>query len=179
HYVQRRWQIGCRHVEIGLNQVYTNTALSRLRRGLDVALADRLRQEPVRQVAVRRSLDTLIDLDLAIIEDAYQAEYMARQQRVERLGQSERLAAIGRWMAGLAHKSRNALQRSQACLEMLKLDVADQPAALDLVSRIQTAQDHLHQLYEEVRDYAAPIRLKREEHDLQVILHETWDHLST
>src|SRR5262249_12227054 len=136
-------------------------------------------QEPSRLVAVRRSLDTLIDLDLAIIEDAYQAEHMARQQRMERLGQSERLAAIGQLMAGLAHESRNALQRRQACLAMLKLDVSDHTAALDRVSRIQTAQDHLHQLYEEVRDYAAPIRLKREDHDLQVILHETWDHLST
>ena len=92
--------------------------------------------------------------------------------------QSERLAAIGQMMAGLAHESRNALQRSQACLEMLKLEVQDQPAALDLVARIQTAQDHLHQLYEEVRDYAAPIRLKRDDHDLQAILHETWDNLS-
>lgn len=97
----------------------------------------------------------------------------------ERLLQSERLAAIGQMMTGLAHESRNALQRSQACLEMLKLEVKDQPVVLDLLSRMQNAQDHLHQLYEEVRDYAAPIRLKRDSHDLQGILHETWDHLST
>jgi signal transduction histidine kinase len=96
----------------------------------------------------------------------------------ERLLQAERLAAIGQMMTGLAHESRNALQRSQACLEMLKLEVKDQPAVLDLVARIQNAQDYLHQLYEEVRDYAAPIRLKREHHDLQAILHETWDHLA-
>jgi signal transduction histidine kinase len=102
----------------------------------------------------------------------------ALKQAQERLLQSERLAAIGQMMTGLAHESRNALQRSQACLEMLKLEVADQPAALDLVARIQNAQDHLHQLYEEVRDYAAPIRLRREEHDLQSILNDTWDHLA-
>jgi len=102
----------------------------------------------------------------------------ALKQAQERLLQSERLAAIGQMMTGLAHESRNALQRSQACLEMLKLEVKEQSAALDLVARMQTAQDHLHQLYEEVRDYAAPIRLKREDHDLQAILHDTWDHLS-
>ncbi|MBS0266064.1 MAG: response regulator [Planctomycetes bacterium] len=96
----------------------------------------------------------------------------------ERLLQSERLAAIGQMMTGLAHESRNALQRSQACLEMLKLEVEAQPVVLDLIARIQKAQDHLHQLYEEVRDYAAPIRLKRELHDLQAILHDTWDHIS-
>ena len=33
-YVLRRWKVGARHVEIGLDQVYTNVALSRLRDGL-------------------------------------------------------------------------------------------------------------------------------------------------
>jgi C4-dicarboxylate-specific signal transduction histidine kinase len=102
----------------------------------------------------------------------------ALRQAQERLLQSERLAAIGQMMAGLAHESRNALQRSQACLEMLKLELHDRPSALDLVARIQNAQDHLHQLYEEVRDYAAPIRLRREEHDLESILRDTWEHLA-
>ena len=47
----------------------------------------------------------------------------------ERALQSERLAAIGQMMAGLAHESRNALQRSQACLEMLATEVEDRPGA--------------------------------------------------
>jgi signal transduction histidine kinase len=192
-YVARRWRVGYRHVEVGLNQVYTNAALSRLRRGLMIALETCLAAEAPRMLAVRQSLNLLIDLDLAIIEDAYQAEFTARQQRIEQLGhdittvkqaqeqvlQSERLAAIGQMMTGLAHESRNALQRSQACLEMLAMEVQDRPAALDLVSRIQRAQDHLHLLYEEVRDYAAPIRLRCDECDLQGILDETWDHLAT
>jgi hypothetical protein len=92
--------------------------------------------------------------------------------------QSARLAAIGQMVAGLAHESGNALARSQACLEMLGLEVRDRPAALDLVARIQKAQDHLHQLYEEVRDYAAPIRLNCDVHDLRSILDETWEHLA-
>lgn len=33
-YVERRLRVGQRHVEIGLDQVYTNVALSRLRNGL-------------------------------------------------------------------------------------------------------------------------------------------------
>src|SRR5207247_779192 len=37
-YVARRWKVGWRHVEIGLDQVYTNVALSRLRKGLLAAL---------------------------------------------------------------------------------------------------------------------------------------------
>ena len=70
---------------------------------------------------------------------------------MERALQTERLAAIGEMVAGLAHESRNALQRSKACLEMLALEVEDRPEALDLVARTQRAHDHLSTLYEEVR----------------------------
>ncbi len=101
------------------------------------------------------------------------------KQAQEQVLQSERLAAIGQMMTGLAHESRNALQRSQACLEMLGMEVHDRPAALDLVARIQRAQDHLHLLYEEVRDYAAPLRLRCDDHDLHAILDDTWEHLAT
>lgn len=92
----------------------------------------------------------------------------------EQLVQAERLAAIGEAMTGLAHESRNALQRSQACLEMLASRVEDRPEALDLIARIQAAQDHLHHLYEEVREYAAPLVLRPELQDLRQLLQEAW-----
>ncbi|HEX7375552.1 MAG TPA: ATP-binding protein [Pirellulales bacterium] len=92
--------------------------------------------------------------------------------------QAERLAAIGQMMAGLTHESRNALQRSKACLDMLEMEVEDRPAALELVQRIERAQNHLQQLYEEVRDYAAPIVLEREPCDLRGIWRECWSDLA-
>ena len=49
------------------------------------------------------------------------------KQAQERALQAERLAAIGQMVTGLAHESRNALQRSQACLEMLALASATGP----------------------------------------------------
>ncbi|MHC5540811.1 sensor histidine kinase, partial [Singulisphaera rosea] len=73
--------------------------------------------------------------------------------------------------------SRNALQRSQACLEVLALHVRDRPDALGLIDRLQKAQDDLHHLYEDVRGYAAPILLGRHHCDLASIWREAWAQL--
>jgi signal transduction histidine kinase len=102
-YVARRWKVGYRHVEIGLDQVYTNVALSRLRIGLIQAIAEHWSDDPQDLIVTLRSLHKLLDLDLAIIEDAYQSEYLDRQQR------AERLATIGQVAGGVAHELRNPL----------------------------------------------------------------------
>jgi signal transduction histidine kinase len=102
-YVERRWRVGLRHVEIGLNQVYTNAALSRLRRGLLARLEKEWTSSVAELLAVRESLNTLLDLDLAIIEDAYQTEFQRRQ------AVAERLATIGKVAGGVAHELRNPL----------------------------------------------------------------------
>src|SRR5262245_514118 len=102
-YVARRWRVGWRHVEIGLDQVYANIALARLRRGLLRQLQERWAGEPRELLAARDSLNVLLDLDLAIIDDAYEMESRLRQQR------AERLAAIGQVAGGIAHELRNPL----------------------------------------------------------------------
>jgi PAS domain S-box-containing protein len=95
----------------------------------------------------------------------------------ERALNSERMAAIGQMCAGLAHESRNALQRSQACLEMLELKLEDRPSALNLIGRIQQAQDDLHRLFEDVREYAAPIRLMLRDCHLAEVWRQAWSNL--
>lgn len=100
------------------------------------------------------------------------------KQAQEQALQSERLAAIGQMMAGLAHESGNALARSQACLEMLSFAVENQPKALSLIGRIQAAQDHLKQLYDEVRNYAAPVRLQVEPWNLPLVWWQAWQNLA-
>ncbi len=96
----------------------------------------------------------------------------------EQAVQSERLAAIGQMMTGLAHESGNALARSQACLEMLALEVPDKPDIQDLIMRIQQAQHHLRQLYEEVRGYAAPLKLERETLSVALVWRQAWENLA-
>ncbi len=99
------------------------------------------------------------------------------QQAEQKLIQQERLAAIGQMVTGLAHESRNALQRSRACLDMLELDCGEQPDQLDLIGRAQQALVELQRLYEEVRSYAAPINLEKSDCDLAVLSRETWERL--
>jgi PAS domain S-box-containing protein len=107
---------------------------------------------------------------LLLIGQDVTALHEAQQQAVQR----ERLAAIGEMAAGLAHESRNALQRSQSCLSILNLRLKDQPELLELLQRAQKAQDDLRHLYEDVRTYAVAPRLQIQDCDLRRTWREAW-----
>jgi PAS domain S-box-containing protein len=87
---------------------------------------------------------------------------------------AERLAAVGEMSAGLAHETRNAMQRTQSCLSLLALRLEGNAEALDLIGRVQAAQDDLHRLYEEVRGYAAPVLLENQTCDLSDVWRDAW-----
>lgn len=139
-----------------------------------------------REVTGRRKDGTIFPLHLGVSEVQGDRRIFAGivrditdlKQAQDRALQSERLAAIGQLSAGLAHESRNALQRSQACLEMLTREVQTTPRAMDLIIRLQAAQTHLLQLYEEVCSYAAPLKLKRSRCDLGKVLQVVWENLA-
>ncbi len=78
-YVVQRANVGRRHVVVGLDQVYTNAALSRLRNGLCFILSRDWKGSPEELALTLSSLNKLLDLDLAIICDSYQTEFLARQ----------------------------------------------------------------------------------------------------
>ena len=302
-YVHLRWRVGLRHAQIGLQQVYTNAALSRLRHGMHRSLREA--GLPVERLwQLLESLDKLLDLDLAIIEDSYdshrlQWEKLAERERserkfrnlveaaacmivimredyrvvyfspyaerltgyraadveqrsfldlfvvgesgeearedwlnspaelpvndvdlpircrdgsrrwlvwnaiqlddfdgetailavghditekrrsAERLLQAERLAAIGQTIAGLAHESRNALQRINSCTEMLEFEVEDNSEAMQLIRRSQQAQDDLTRLFDEVRNFAAPVSLELTRCPIVKVWREAWGLVQT
>jgi signal transduction histidine kinase len=99
------------------------------------------------------------------------------EQAQERALQAERLAAIGQMMTGLAHESRNALQRTVACLERLRWMLAGPPQALELLNRAQRAQEDLVRLFEDVRSYAAPLRITAVPCDLAGAWREAWENV--
>ena len=102
-YILRRWKVGYRHVEIGLDQLYADAALSRMRSRLAGLLADHWTGSQTELRGTLTSLCKLLDLELAIITSAYQAEYLVKLQR------SERFAALGQVTGGIAHEMRNPL----------------------------------------------------------------------
>jgi signal transduction histidine kinase len=61
---------------------------------------------------------------------------------------------------------------------MLAWEVEDRPEALRLIERIQKAQDHLAQLYQEVRGYAAPLKLERDVWDPAAVWRQAWENLA-
>lgn len=83
-YVVQRTKVGQRHVAIGLDQVYTNAALSRMRQMLAKSISQTWSGTPENLTQTLASLNKLLDLDLAIIEDAYQTEFSAQQQRLSK-----------------------------------------------------------------------------------------------
>jgi len=115
--------------------------------------------------------------ELAEVNKQLLAEMAQRKRAQEQALQAERLAAIGQTVAGLAHESRNSLQQIQASVEMLARRVKAGPEA-GLIADIQKAHDRLHYLLEEVRTYAAPLKLAREVHDLSGLWNEAWNQLA-
>lgn len=150
-----------------------------LSRSIRYAIERKRHETELERLVAERTMelqDTNRRLEQEIEEHKRAREQLAEQH--QRLLHSERLAAIGEMVAGLAHESRNALQRSQACLSMLAHRVEDRPKATELVRRLQQAQDDLHYLYERVRQYAAPVQLEKQMLRLDDLFQQAWEHLS-
>jgi|GEM_PF-5478998 len=87
---------------------------------------------------------------------------------------SGHLVAIGQMAADVSHESRNALQRSHACLNELSLELENAPECLLLVNKAQLALDDLHKVLEDIREYSAPILLDRRDVCLKTLVREVW-----
>ena len=140
-----------------------DTAVTALREGAYDFLS-----KPINPEALRSLLGRLVERKqhLQEIENAQQ-----------KLLANERLAAIGQMVSGLAHESRNAFQRSHACLDELSLDLQEMPDSLKLVRKVQKALDDVNGLLEEVRNYSARIILERRECEIESLVKDTWQQI--
>ena len=134
----------------------------------------RSREKLRRRDATERMIDVVAfrsDSDeVWLLQDMTDAD----RQRQKAL-QSERLALIGQMITTLAHEARNALQRICASTETLELELEDRPELACHLQRLGVAQDDLKRLFDEVRNYAAPVSLVREELSLSELAQSAWD----
>lgn len=97
----------------------------------------------------------------------------------DKLIQSERLAALGQMISVIAHESRNALQRIQVGVDMLGFEMAEDSDSWKDLQRISRAKEDLHHMYEELRSYAAPIKLEYDVCSISQIWRQAWSSLES
>ena len=138
-----------------------------------------------REVEGKRKDGTVVPLRISVSEIPGESrrfigvlhDITERKEAERRLLQSARLSAIGEAMAGLTHESRNALARSQANLRRLKRRIENRPDCYEFIDAALRAQKDLQHLFDEVRQYAAPLHLRFEECDLYGLIETTWREL--
>jgi signal transduction histidine kinase len=166
-YFVRRWRVGYRHVEIGLRQAYTNVALARLRHGLAAIVHRRWQGSDSERNDVLQSLNKLLDLDLAIIQDAYETAFMNRLQS------QERLAALGQVAGGVAHELRNPLNVVKTSVYYLR-NAQNPPRekTLEHLGRIERQVGVADGVISTLSDFAKLPTPQREEMSLEQCLEE-------
>jgi len=123
-------RIGRVHVRIDLPQHYMMGAMNQVRDELGRVAEEAFAADPARRAGVRRALDKVLDLDLAVMLHTYREDLLARARR------SERLAAFGQVVGSIGHDLRNPLGVIESSLYLLRVRVRDDPGVSKHIDRI-------------------------------------------
>ena len=100
-------------------------------------------------------------------------------ESIERIGNqlevSERLAAIGRVTAGVAHEVKNPLNSMRLWLEVLKANMPIDPEPQQAVKMLDSEIDRLDRAVKTFLNFTKPVELNLEETDLRTLLDEVLD----
>lgn len=95
-------------------------------------------------------------------------------QAQRRAADAERLAAIGTAVAAVAHESRGALQRIRSRVDLIRMMHKDDAGLLQDLDSIDNASALLQLLFEELRQFSAPVVIKKSLCGLRELVQQAW-----
>lgn len=172
-FYEKRSRIGRRHVVIGLPNQYMFTAMNVVR----TAYHDRVTQLfPAHEAAaIMRSVNKLLDVELAIMVGHYQIDSEQKLITRERRIQADRITAMQTLTAGLAHEVRNPLNSAKLQLELLERRLRRGTDDARLIEPGELAQkeiERLTQLLNEFLAFARPPEIHTADHDVASIVRQ-------
>jgi signal transduction histidine kinase len=175
-FYEKRSRIGRRHVAIGLHHRYMFTAMNVVRTAYQDHIA-RL-YGPVEALATTRSVNKLLDIELAIMVGHYQIDSEEKLVLRERRIQADRLTAMQTLTAGLAHEVRNPLNAAKLQLELLERRLRRETDDRRLVEPGELAQKEIERLtvlLNEFLAFARPPELHIQDCDVSAIVRQVAD----
>ena len=86
----------------------------------------------------------------------------------------DRLAAIGRMAASIAHEIRNPLAAMRGSIQMLRTEMNSDPSQMELMEIILRESDRLNRIITDFLDYARPRSIVQSPVDVGELLHQTF-----
>ena len=155
-----------KQIEVGLESIRTRTRLPRFDIGCKTADG--------RELHLGFSVAPLVDESdhargyVLTFQDL--TEVMELEREVRR---QERLAALGKMAAGLAHEIRNPLASMRGSVQVLASELSLSPDQSQLMEIVLRESDRLNRIVSDFLTYARPPRIERTVIELSSILSET------